>query len=243
MKLPHTKIRTIAWVLLCLASFRASAQWQHLKYLPYLQGANLKLKSPVLSYRYVVTLVDKDNRSALDSIGGVLIKSYGNYMDSNTNGISLVSDGYYMKAQKNNKTAVVYNIAAIQKKLGMKSEDMGNDLVTIPDSLLNQFSDLRVQELPSVLVLTYTMKREAGILEEIEFSINRKDMSLLGLKLSFDELDRWGSSTGYSKIYYLYNFSNRIEPGAIELERFLSIKEGKVKLKGSFGSYSLNTLL
>lgn len=227
----------------CLTAVCVSGQQQHLKYMSYLQAASLKINNPVLSYRYRVLMVDKEHRITTDSVSGLLFKSQGNYMDSNAIAINIVSGGYFLKADKKSKAAYVYNISRVQKKLGMKPEDMNNNLLTLPDSLLSKYSDLKVEELPDLLMLTYKMKPNTGMLKEMELKISKKDGSLLALKMTTDEQDKWGSSSGYSRVYYMDKFSNTIEPGKIDIQKFVNIQNGKAKPTERLKSYTIHSLL
>jgi hypothetical protein len=220
----------------------ASGQ-QHLKYMAYLQAASLKVNNPVLSYRYRVLMLDNERKIATDSVSGLLFKSHDNYMDSNQGVINMVCGGYFLKADKKNKAAYVYNIASVQKKLGMKPEDVSNTLMTLTDSLLGKYGDLKVQELPEQLILTYKMKPNSGILQEMEFRISRKDGTLQSLKMTTDEQDKWGSSSGYSRVYYMDRFSNSIDPGKIDIQRFVSIQNGKATPTERLRSYAIHSLL
>lgn len=220
----------------------ASGQ-QQLKYASYVQMASFKVNNPLLSYRYRVLMVDKEHNVATDSVNGLLFKSYGNYLDSNTVALTMVSNGYFLKADKKNKAAYVYNIARVQKKLGMKPEDMNNTLLALPDSLLHQYSDLKAQELPDVLILTYTMKPGSGMLTEMELKINRKDGALLSLKMTTDEQDKWGGSSGYSRVYYMDKFTNAPDPGKIDMQRFVNIQNGKAVPTGRLRSYAIHSFL
>lgn len=216
---------------------------QQLKYMSYLQTARLKINNPVLAYRYQVTMVDREHNKTTDSVSGLLFKSYGSYLDSNTITLNMVSDGYFLKEDKKNKAVYVYNIARVQKKLGMKPEDMDNTLLALPDSLLQKYSDLKVQELPDLLALTYTMKPGSGMLQEIELRFNRKDGALLSLKMTTDEQDKWGSSSGYSRVYYMDRFTNIPDPGKINIQRFVSIQNGKAAPAARLKSYAIHSFL
>jgi hypothetical protein len=225
-----------------LSVMSASAQ-QQLKYMAYMQAATLRINNPVLSYRYRVLMVDKERNVATDSVNGLLFKSHASYLDSNALAINMVSGGYFLKADKKGKAAYVYNIARVQKKLGMKPEDMNNTLLTLPDSLLSKYSDLKVRELPEQVVLTYKMKPNSGMLQEMELTINRKDGTLLSLKMTTDELDKWGSSSGYSRVYYMDRFSNSIDPEKINIQRFVSIQNGKAAPTERLRSYTIHSFL
>lgn len=242
------KLRQALKALIITISFgfpfiHASGQPQQLKYMAYLQAASLKINNPVLSYRYKVLMVDNESKVATDSVSGLLFKSHGNYMDSNQVAINMVSGGYFLKADKKNKAAYVYNIARVQKKLGMKPEDMNNTLMTLTDSLLNKYGELKVQELPEQLILTYKMRPNSGMLQEMEFKISRKDGTLQSLKMTTDEQDKWGSSSGYSRVYYMDKFSNTIDTGKIDIQRFVSIQNGKATPTERLRSYAIHSLL
>lgn len=219
------------------------AQLQHIKYMPYLQGASLKINNPVLTYRYKVVLVDNEQQNRIDSVFGFLSRSYGNYLDSNSHTMSMVSDGYYLKTDAIKKTAHVFNISALQKKLGMQPEDMGNSLISVPDSVLFKLSDLNVEETADVLVLNYKMKPGSGMLKEMVLRINRKDMSIIQLMMTVDEEDRWGASTGYSKIYYLTDFENKVDPARMVLGKYVHITQNNARPLGKLQSYSINSIL
>jgi hypothetical protein len=188
-------------------------------------------------------MLDNERKIATDSVSGLLFKSHDNYMDSNQGVINMVCGGYFLKADKKNKAAYVYNIASVQKKLGMKPEDVSNTLMTLTDSLLGKYGDLKVQELPEQLILTYKMKPNSGILQEMEFRISRKDGTLQSLKMTTDEQDKWGSSSGYSRVYYMDRFSNSIDPGKIDIQRFVSIQNGKATPTERLRSYAIHSLL
>ncbi len=233
----------LAIMFCCCFTIKNACAQQQLKYMSYLQMASFKVNSPVLSYRYRVLMVDREHNVTTDSVSGFLLKSYSNYMDSNAVALTMVSNGYFLKADKKNKTAYLYNIARVQKKLGMKPEDMNNTLLALPDSLLHKYSDLKALELPDVLVLTYTMKPGSGMLQEMELKINRKDGTLLSLKMTTDEQDKWGSSSGYSRVYFMDRFTNTPDPGKLDIQRFVNIQNSKAVPTERLRSYAIHSFL
>lgn len=214
-----------------------------LRYLPYLQMAAMKVNQPVLSYRYKVALVDSKAKKIKDSTEGVLYRSYGSFLDSSGLALSLMGGGYFLKADHNRKTALFCKIAVVQKKLGLQPEDMNSAFLTIPDSMLTKISDLKADETAETLVLTYTLKQGAGNLREMAVTFNRKDMSLIAMKMTVDEADRWGSSTGYSRVFYMSGFSNQVDADRFRLARYVTVDGAKAKLLGYLKSYTIQTFL
>lgn len=230
----------ICWLLLlCVVS--THAQFDRLKYTTVLQTASLKINSPVLSYSYKVLMINNNGGVVSDSITGTLIKSYGSYLDSNSASVSMVNDGYFFKADRLQKTALACRIATIQQKLGLKPEDLHTNPLTLPDSFISRVADFRAEEQPDVLVITYTLKQSAQGLKQLVLRINRKDNALLGLKMTVDDLDRWGNPSGYSRIYLLQAFSNTIDPRRLKLSNYITLEPDNARLSGQFKSYTLKT--
>lgn len=230
--------------VLLIAHMPAGAQpLEHLRFLPYLQMAAQKMNQPVLSYRYKVVLVDNKGKKVTDSTEGMLCRSYGSFFDSSGLALSLMEGGYFLKADHGRKTALVCRIEAVQKKLGLKPEDINNTFLNIPDSLLAKISDLKSEETGDMLVLTYTLKHGSGNLREMAVTFNRKDMSLTAMKMTVDEADRWGSNTGYSRIFYMSRFGNQVAPDRFRLARYVTVERDKAKLLGQLKSYTIQTFL
>lgn len=224
-------------------AMHAQTPLQRLQYMAYLQGASHKINNPVLSYQYKVILVDKAGNKAMDSASGLLLRYHDKYLDSNSTALNLKSDGYFFKLEKRKKEAYLYRLAAVEKKLGLKEEDMNNSMLTIPDSLLSKMGVLQVDEGPAILTLTYRIKENNGSIKELVFRINRKDMYPLDIRIITEEEDRWGSPTGYKKIYVLSSFSNQVDENRVRINRYVNIDKNNAVLSAPYKAYSLNTFL
>lgn len=222
---------------------KAQSPMQQLQYMAYLQGASHKINNPVLSYRYKVILVDKAGNKALDSASGLLMRYHDKYLDSNSTALNLKSDGYFFKLDRSKKQAYLYRLAAVEQKLGLKEEDMNNSMLTIPDSLFPKMGVLQVDEDPVILTLRYKIKENNGSIRELVFRINRKDMFPLDIRIITEEEDRWGSPTGYKKIYVLSSFSNQVDEKRVRVSRYVNIDKNNTVLSAPYKAYSLNTFL
>jgi hypothetical protein len=245
-------MKNYKWIISCILvasgflqpeSIQAQSQIQQLQYMAYLQGASHKINNPVLSYQYKVILVDKTGNKAMDSASGLLLRYHDKYLDSNSTAMNLKSDGYFFKLEKSKKQAYLYQLAAVEKKLGLKEEDMNNSMLTIPDSLFSKMGVLQVDEGPAILTLTYKIKENNGSIRELIFRINRKDMFPLDIRIVTEEEDRWGSPTGYKKIYVLSSFSNQVDERRVRVNRYVNIDKNNAVLLAPYKTYSLNTFL
>jgi hypothetical protein len=202
----------------------------------YLQVVKKVTNHPILSYRYKLVMENKQNSRSSESISGQLFKNGSDYRDSNTYAMSMIAGNYFFKLDFKKKEAYLYSLPVIEKKLGVKRQDMKASILDISDSLMASMGNLSASEDNGEIMLQYKLKHSAGTVQSISFKIRKSDMNLLEIKLIAKE-------EGSSISYYLNDFSNQMNDKQFTASQYFSIGNKKAKLSGRYQSYKLNAVL
>lgn len=229
----------VCWILLSFTGYRAAfSQTSLLDCIQYLQLVKSTTNHPVLQYKYKVILRDNKSLRNKDSIRGTIYKYYNEYVDSNDVFLSMVAGGYFFKGNFRTKEASLYRLAEVERKLGLKREDMTQDIMIIPDSLLTTLGKCTVSEQAGMLVVDYKLNMSHSGIQKLVFYIRERDRSLSEIKLFMTDAGVDNCTT----IYSLYDFRND-HRNNIHTESYFQTDRKKAFLKGIFKSYTLHTLL
>lgn len=232
-----------ALALACLSAAPARAQADYQKYLSCFRSISGQLNAATLSYRYRVVLQERDKGQNTDSISGVLYKVQDNFLDSSSRGLSMVGDGFFFKADKSRQQAFLYRLETVQKKLGLKKEDMDASILTLPDSLIYRAGTLYSTHEEGELRLRYVLKEPMNGIQELFFRIDPGNMSLKQIRITALDEGKQGTRPGYTRIYYLSDFSNAVDHRKMKIDAYVRIANGKATPLGTYQSFKLNSLL
>ena len=236
---PYCKRLGLILVLLLAAASYSYGQLQGIPYLGYLQQIKKVTNYPVLTYSYKVLLQENKTGKTVDNVAGKIYRHNDAYLDSNGFAISMVSEGYYFKGDYRKKAAYVYDLAEVEKKMGLKREDMVTSVLDIPDSMINKMGYLSADDRPDVLLLKYVLKEKAGSLQELQFRIRKKDMILEEINIRVLS----GDATGNTTTYTMYGFSNEFNLQKLSTANYFKVSGKKARLLGRYQTYKLNAFL
>jgi hypothetical protein len=212
------------------------AQLQHAQYAIYLEAIKRVMNNPTLGYNYSVVVQSNKSGVTPETIKGYLYRSGKDYVDSNSLALNIVSSGYYLKADMTNKTAYLYNLASVERRIGLKPEDIQNSVLDIPQAMMDKMGTLTADESPAQINLNYTLKEKSGHIQKLYFTIQKSDMSLTAIRIDTE-------NNGQIINYYLKDFSNKDAGNKLSIARYFTVMGKKAMLKGIYKSYKLNAVL
>lgn len=210
-------------------------------YQPYIDAIAGYLNGPVLKYRYRIMLYNEKSGESTDSLSGMIYKAGNEYIDSNVTGISLLAKGYFCKINEDHKTILVCSIPAMEKRFGIKKEDMNNTLLSITDSTIRTLGNITVKEEKNGIVLYYTAPPQRSDLHNITFFMNKVGNAVQKIIMTVN--DPREKNPLYLKQLTIYNISNTPEPALLRTDRYFSITGKKLVPVNKYKKYKASTLL
>lgn len=218
-------------------STRAGAQDQETWHLMNkIRDAN---KVSVISYDYKIYRRDANSHKALDSIVGRLYKKDSEYLDSNRSAITAVIGGFYCKLNNIERTATVFDVAALKKKINLKTPDASSAIIALPDSIIRKYGKISIQNenkgIGKMTVLLEGPFHTSLSLEYDQQSYLIRSVKMITKVTKEDDM--------YETAYSMNNFNRVIAPGVFNYSRFFTLNtDKKTVLSGKYAGYKLDTI-
>jgi len=197
-----------------------------------------------LSYNYKVLLWDMKTKKVIDSTSGSLYTKNGQYLDSNTMGITARSGNYFCNLDHKKKKATVCDMILLNKRRGIdrnKSNDTNNLATLITDTLLARGN----YSIDSSNKLYYRLKiqfnnRPIGY---AHIDVRKDNYKMLALYFEKKQMDDYDPK---NTLLYTYSFTN-MKPIAndkiFDLKRFFTLAGQKITLSPKYSKYTLTPLV
>lgn len=195
----------------------------------------------VVTYEYKTYLKNAISGVIEDSIVGRLYKDPIAFLDSNKFGLTIVNNTHYCKIDFGSTMTTVYVISQLEKQLGVSASKMKPALIDLSDTVVAKYGKLKVTTLSSG---NYRLDIEFTTHNFPPFSIELDGNKLAIRKITFEvqERDKFGESTGYSRIYHMNDFKYDFDSKILTTGRFFKQDGDKIILTGKYAKYHLNTL-
>jgi len=218
----------IAVCLLCSAAYCQESLQSIIEKVSNVNGG------PKMTYTYTVKLYSAKSGTCIDSISGRLLKNGKRYLDSSKQGISLVSDKYYIHTQPSTKTVTVFDIDYLSKKMGFK--DQLQQGFIIPDSTVLKKAIL-TEKVGAYEIQMVPPGHNYG---KITLTIRKGDYRLLAVLLENDELQN--GKPVYRKRYYINNIQLDFNEKRLDSKRFIIVSNNKIQLSKEYAGFKIKTI-
>lgn len=231
----HRLVVISIWML-CLFNVRAQSPVED-----FMKKVKAVNTSPVIAYDYVVYLKNTTSGIKEDSVNGRFFKVNNNYLDSNTSTICAVTKSHYCKMEMDSKTATIFDIGEFRKKYHLSANAMKPALIDISDTIIARYGKAEIQELPDGNYMV-NVKFYKYDFPAFSLLLDGRNMIVRHIKFEIIEKDKFGTATGYSKIYQMDNFRYDFDSKILSSDRFFKQEHSRIILANKYSDYHLNTL-
>lgn len=202
-----------------------------LAFLKKIRSAN---KTSVITYDYVVKLLDDNNRT-IDSSIGMLVKNERSYLDSNSVTITGVLEDYYFSINNHYRSITVVSLDSLKKMMGPSWNEDQSTVVAIPDSIIAKYAKLKMETLQNG---DYKIELDFDnmLYERVVLTIDKTSYRLKAMELESDD------GPGYRQVYYIRNIRYKVVSGTLNINRFIVVNNNKAKPQKKYSGYTINTI-
>jgi len=229
-------LRLLLMLVVCLFQINVLAQDQAIGLMRKLKNTHT---AQLIGYDYKVYLKNTTGRIE-DSLGGRFYKVQDDYIDSNETSICIKASGYYAKLDLQERSALIFSVAALESKLGGKL-DYKPVMLDISDSIILKYGKTSVQRLANGDDRIRVMFRDLPI-TSITADIDPRSSEIMAMQIVTEEKDKYGDASGYSRLFIMRNFTYNFNRRLVSTERFFTTSQDKVTLANKYAKYKLNTI-
>lgn len=232
----HIVILLIA-IILC-ASRGVSAQNTLWDVFEKIKKAN---KADAITYTYRVYMVNKASGVAEDSIKGIFFKHKHDYLDSNSTQLTTFDGKHYCKLDFIQQTAMVYDANYLKGTLGLSIDSSNQNIISIPDSIIIKYGNVKIDFPKDRNVIVARITFEEQVYSSIAVELDKNSYRIITMKLETDLAERMNGDD-YKKVYIIEKVNYSVNAGKINMERFVTARNGKVALTNKYAKYKLTSL-
>ncbi len=193
-----------------------------------------------LTYDYKVCLVALEYKRVIDSTVGKLYRFGRNYADSTSEAETIVSDRYYCKLDHDRKKATVYELALLQKKLGLKLADTGPGQLQVNDSFALKHGSLHVD---SSQRYEYLVSWQVEGLPHTNFGLRLRKSDYAVTEFTMEETEYEAEKPTYLRRRSIYNIGHAVPTAMFNVSRFFTRTGSGIVLAPKYAEYKLKYLI
>lgn len=198
-----------------------------------------KIRYDHMQYDYKVTLENVVVAQNVDSMYGHLVVDGSQFVDSNKLCLIAKNSTRYCKLDHIDKTAIVFSLDELSRKLKMPLINDPVKMVAITEELMNtqgQYVSLD-QSSPVFYRLIFRFKEQQLSYAQLDFK--KADSSLMAAFFRLEDETEPGTVSNYRRNYHIYNIRSTIRVNAFDLSRIFQMKDGQPVLSPKYARYTL----
>lgn len=233
-------------VVLLLPYQHTHAQQQYTgPYAALLKKIELSNPAGSMSYDYSLQLKNMKTAKIEDQVNGRLYYEKDRFVDSNQ--VFTINKGsqYYCKLNHERKTAEVYNILLLKKKLGRKvNDEQPGTYMQIPFEEIGKNGSILVDSLSDKKKYIISISMKQQMLTHMRLLVNKSDYKLASGTFELLDRDFYSSADeDYRKIYHISNVRYTINPASFDQSRLFKVDGAKVTIARPYAQYTVNSLV
>ncbi len=200
----------------------------------------LKLLSGVtLSYRYSVSLVDLRTGRVIDSNSGRLYRSGNEFVDSNKEFYTAITDRYFCKLDRSRKVVSIYQLDVLKRKLGI-DPGIPRNTINIMDSLGFK-SPVPQIDTSAREYYSLTWQLASPVQSSFCIWIDKKSYRLLSVRIA--ALEYIDEKHRYNRLCTISDISATPAGEPVDLRSIFRIEARKVVMASKYADYTVKSII
>lgn len=225
-------ITILTWLLTLSASYATDKR----ELMRRFSEANRQLN---MVYDYRLWLWNKTLKKNVDSSSGHLSLYAGQYIDSTATSITARIGKYFCKLDHNDKTAVVVDMEALGKSVGIRVEnDEQKILFQLSDSVIRKYNGNYVVDTSHRDFYRLKAQLKDHPVSYVQVDFRKDNFRILSAYIELEEQEG-GDAPVYLTRLFLHQVRPLSDPGLFDTSRFFSIRGSKVILSKKYATYKL----